>query len=54
MTTSLEDHAVMRLAGEATECLCDEYASVIVEQAKKIDRLEAELDGMTENLFNMG
>ena len=28
---SLEDHATMRLAGESNVCLCDEYASLVLE-----------------------
>jgi len=50
---SLEDHAAMRLAGEEVECLCDEYASLILSQAKEIKRLKAEIC-MLENLFTMG
>ena len=46
MTTSIEDHAAMRLSGRLVvppECLCDEYASVIVEQAAEIKRLNEKI-----------
>ena len=46
MTISIEDHAAMRLSGRLVvppECLCDEYASVIVEQAAEIKRLNEKI-----------
>ena len=40
MPISLEDHAAMRLAGESVECLCDEYASLVLSQVEEIKRLK--------------
>jgi len=54
MTTSIEDHAAMRLSGRLTvplDCTCDEYATVIVEQAKKINRFENTYHGLS-NCFD--
>lgn len=48
---SLEDHAAMRLAGESTECLCDEYASLIVELAGENKRLKLENDLLKREVF---
>jgi len=59
MTISLEDLAAIRASGRAVnpECLCDEYAHLILEQAAEIKRLKSEMEGLyaqPENLFNMG
>ena len=43
MTTSLEDHAAMRLAGESTVCLCDEYSHLVLHQAAEIKTLKKKL-----------
>ena len=48
---SLEDHAAMRLAGESVECLCDEYASLIVELASENKRLKLENDLLKREVF---
>jgi len=40
---SLEDHAAMRLAGEEVECLCDEYAHLILHQAAEIKVLKEKM-----------
>ena len=57
MTTSIEEYAAMRLAWESTECLCDEYAVTVVNQAMEIKELKEKIDNIEdqlENLFNMG
>ena len=43
MQTSLEDHAAMRLAGESTVCLCDEYAHLVLHQSADIRILKEKL-----------
>lgn len=43
MTTSIEDHAAMRLKGESVECLCDEYAHLLLHQAAEIKVLKEKL-----------
>ena len=46
MTQSIEDHAAIRVSGRLTvppECLCDEYAHLITEQAKEIKDLKKHL-----------
>jgi len=43
MQTSLEDHAVMRLAGESNVCLCDEYSHLVLHQAAEIKTLKKKL-----------
>ena len=53
MTTSLEDHAAMRLAGESLVCLCDEYSSLILSQAEEIKRLKETIKEMRLPLFLM-
>ena len=50
MTTSLEDYAAMRLAGESLECLCDEYASLVLSQAEEIKRLKEKLNDTIKSM----
>ena len=50
---SLEDHAAMRLAGESTECLCDEYSHQILHQAAEIKILREKIKAMRLPLFLM-
>ena len=53
MTTSLEDHAAMRLSGRLVvplDCTCEEYATVIVDQAIKVDRQAEEIKRLKEKL----
>jgi len=42
--SGIEDYAAMRPAGESTECLCDEYSSLILDQRKTIKDLREILD----------
>ena len=53
MTTSLEEHAAMRLSGRLVvplDCTCEEYATVIVDQAIKVDRQAEEIKRLKEKL----
>ena len=46
MTTSIQDHAAMRLSGRLVmplDCTCDEYATVIVDQAAEIKEIKERL-----------
>ena len=43
MPISLEDHAIMRMAGESNVCLCDEYSHLVLHQAAEIKTLKKKL-----------
>ena len=46
MTISIQDHAAMRLSGRLVmplDCNCEEYATVIVDQAAEIKEIKERL-----------
>jgi len=56
MTTSLEDHAAMRLSGRLVvplDCTCEEYAIVIVDQAMEIEKLKEKLRYYIESYLEL-
>ena len=51
MTLSLEDIAGKVIAGESMECLCNEFAHLIVELVSENKRLKAENDLLKREVF---
>ena len=51
MTLSLEDLAAEVIAGKSTECLCNEFAHLIVELSAENKRLKAENDLLKREVF---